>query len=205
MSAGRFRITKKVLDEIMSIDDVVSGVVFQSDREYILNSYGPTGVSKVKKRLADFTDIDYDSFNIASKYPGKYRVLIMSIVKELFNLSAKDLAKWGAKAIHYSIFVKVAARYFISLDRLVATASIQYRRQHSVGEFVVKSINKSKGVLEALLKDCIITDVYCEYLSGYITGLVGLVMPNKVVKCSYKRLDNSNTLFTVTYSSGKHK
>ncbi|OGB76029.1 hypothetical protein A2476_05790 [candidate division CPR3 bacterium RIFOXYC2_FULL_35_7] len=203
MAPKRFTITKKVFDEIMSIDDMVSGVVFQTDREFILNNFKEAGVSLVKKRLKEFVDVNYNSFNIAYTYPGKYRVLIMSIVKELFNLSAKDMADWGTRAVHYSLFIKVVARYFISLDTLIKTASSHYSRQHSAGKFVVKSINKSKGVMEAVLKDCITTDVYCEYLSGYIAGLVSLVTPNKKVKCSYKRLDSFSTLFTVTYS-GKH-
>jgi hypothetical protein len=124
-------------------------------------------------------------------YPICLRVLSLSIVKDIFNLTDTDLLSMGDMAPKFSFTVKVFLRFTGKPSIGLKHVPRYWRMHYSVGKAHASEINEKAGYFYVQLTDFEVHPIFCRYFEGYFRRLAQFSfadqeVQSKETKCVYK-------------------
>ena len=171
----------------------VRGAAFQSIGDFILKSNGEAGLAEVEERVRKWGAGFYLSkISPMAWYPIAWGALFVLAAQEVFGWTEQDIRKMGANAPRVSAIVKLTFKLFPNIERLAEQIPGFWRKNYTVGEMEVASLNKKKKEMILRLRDCAFHPMLCRYIEGFAETTLQFsrpkdsVMTVKETKCSFK-------------------
>lgn len=176
--------------EILKIAGEVRGVVFQTDREYILKKWQREGLEKIKEKAKNLEiEIPYEGVKTMEWYPIAKRVISLLLIKETFGLEDKEIREIGSLAPKFSPVVKLLFKLFKPIEKFAKEIPRYWKEHYTLGELeVIKAKEKEKEMV-LHLKGIEIHPIFCLYLEGYFEGVMRFIYPQTQCqerKCTFK-------------------
>jgi len=180
---GKIKLTKEEADKIMRVKGNVSGTIFRADQQFVLEERGKEAVAKVERRLEELGyPIKFEEISSFKWYPEAHACLVYLLILEVFNWDKSRAFNIGYAVPSYSTLTKLLMKY-ISIEKLLKEASRYWRKHFDFGEMrCVKFDGKRKSAVLRLNDFKKFHQTLSDYIRGYITRLVEMVVKSKNVK-----------------------
>ena len=177
------KIDEKTIKELGENKDEIRGVDFKTDEGFILGKWGKEGIERVEKEMKKMgSPLSYKEISIFKFYPMGFRTLSLLAIKDVFEMSDKEIEDMGKEAPKHSLFIKILIRYFFSFEKFVKKVPGGWRKHHTTGKLEIRDYSLEKKYIILRLKDHQAHPLYCSrYLLGYWVGIAEIVLKEKNV------------------------
>ncbi len=167
-----------------TLKGMVRGVVFETDRNYIVLNYGDEGLKKVELWLKNIGEpINYRTINRNKWYPAYLRLLSILAVKNVFSLSEEEIRKMGELAPKASKIVRLFFKFFVPIKKFAKEIPGFWQKHWTNGKLIVEVADGDKKELVVSLVDFGFCPLLSIYLEGYFETVIKLSRPkDSVVK-----------------------
>lgn len=183
-------LSKEALEELSKIKGKVRGVVFQTDKEYVLSHFKEEGLKKLQENAKNLgLKIPYQDAETMDWYPLWWRIASLLLIKETFALEEKDIRAIGEMAPKVSFIVKFFFKLFTPLEKFSKEIPRYWREHYTVGDLEVSKVSEKEKIMVLDLKDAKIHPLLCKYLEGYFERVMKFLYPETLVKetkCPFK-------------------
>ncbi len=185
-----YNINTEEVERIKNLEGEVRGVALKTDEIYILKNYGEDGIKKVREELKIFgVDIDYESVSKMDYYPISLRIFSLLAIAKAFNYEKGDIIQMGSKAPRVSFLVKFFTQYFMSSEKTLEKVDELWKKHYTKGRVEIGEINEAGGVAIFRVYDSNFHPIFCDYLSGYFTTIISMVVgkeaSSREEKCTF--------------------
>jgi len=112
-------ISENEIQKLIKQPGRVRGVVFETDKKYILRKWGEEGIKKIEDLSVGLGfPIKYDKIKAMEWYPAALRVSSLLLIKETFDLKEEEIREIGRLAPEFSIIVRLFFKLFGSVEKL---------------------------------------------------------------------------------------
>jgi uncharacterized protein YxjI len=169
-----YQINDEDINKILNAEGEVRGVVFKTDRHFIIDKVGEEGLRKVEEELQKMNcPFNYDEgTDNMSFYPVGMRVLSLIAVSKALNLDREGVMKMGESAPKFSLMIKFFMRYFLSAEKIMEKAGEMWGKHYTVGKLESVEMNIEENFLRARLYDIDLHPIFCDYLLGYFSSII---------------------------------
>ena len=194
-------ISKELAQQLLKIKGEARGVVFKTDREYILKEKGEEGLKKVEERLGQLgTPIRYKQMKTMDFYPIGLRALSLLVIREVFDFDDEKIRDMGLFATKVSLIIKLFVKYFLSLEKVFFEQGPKIWAKHwTIGKLVPVELdeNKKYGILR--VEGFNLHPIFCLYLEGYFAGIVQMVVKSSKIAATEIKCDQNNHEYRLSW------
>ncbi len=187
-----YQITDEEINKILNAEGEVRGVVFKTDRRFIVDSKGEEGLKKVEEELKEMRcpfDYNQEADNM-SFYPIGMRVLSLVAISRALNLEKESLMQMGSNAPKFSLMIKFFMRYFLSPEKIMEKAGEMWEKHYTVGKLEPVEMSTEERFMTARLYDINLHPILCDYLKGYFSSVIKMGVGKETkceeVKCNHR-------------------
>lgn len=185
------KLTKELAKKIMATKGEARGITIKSDWEVILKEKGQAALKKLEAKMAELGyPLKYREIKTMDFYPIGLDAISTLAIKEVFGLTDKEAEEIGAKAVKFSLFLKIIMKYFFSPRLLVKEAPKMWRKHYTVGDLAVSKFNQKERYAVITLKNLAIHPSFCTALKGYFARIVqmtvGMPAACQETKCVFR-------------------
>jgi len=189
-----YNITPEDIKKIKEIEGEVRGVVFKTDEHFILRKDKEEGIKKVKEELKNMEEeIDYTDIDRMAFYPLSLRIFSLLAISRAFDLDKEGVFEMGKRAPRVSFLIKFFTKYFMSVEKTLGKVTELWQKHYSVGKIEDVRVSEKEGVAVFRLYEANFHPIFCNYLLGYFSSVVSMVVGKEVraeeTKCSFKEDD----------------
>jgi uncharacterized protein YxjI len=187
-----YQISDEDINKILNAEGEVRGVVFKTDRHFIINSVGEEGLKKVEEELQKMNcPFNYEEgADNMSFYPIGMRALSVIAIAKALDLDKEGVVKMGGNAPKFSLMIKFFMRYFLSAEKIMEKAGEMWGKHYTVGKLESVEMNTEERFIRARLYNIDLHPIFCDYLIGYFSSVikmgVGRVGKGEEVKCVHR-------------------
>ena len=187
-----YQISDEDINKILNAEGEVRGVVFKTDRHFIINSVGEEGLKKVEEELQKMNcPFNYEEgADNMSFYPIGMRALSIIAIAKALDLDKEGVVKMGGNAPKFSLMIKFFMRYFLSAEKIMEKAGEMWGKHYTVGKLESVEMNTEERFIRARLYNIDLHPIFCDYLIGYFSSVikmgVGRVGKGEEVKCVHR-------------------
>lgn len=183
--------SKQFIQNLAQMSGEARGVVFQTDKEYVLLKWGKDGLTKLKNKSRELgmEMPPYETASAMGWYPISQRVYSLLLIKETFHLTDEAIREIGAIAPKFSFIVKILFKLFTPIQKFAREIPRYWEEHYTIGVLEVKKVSEREKEMVLHLKNIKLHPILCEYLEGYFEGVFKFIYPNTVcqeVKCEFK-------------------
>lgn len=184
-------LTKKQIEDFKKLEGDVRGMAIKVDLDFVFEEKGKEGIQKVEKALARAGfPIEYKKIKPMEFYPISLSAVLLTTIKETFNFNEKDLERWGASVVKFSMLMKIFMKYFASLDLVTKQIPNIWRKHYTIGELEVFDYSEKKKFVILRLKNFKVHPVHCHIYKGYFSKTTEMIVKKKIkceeTKCMFK-------------------
>ena len=184
-------LTKKEADKLMKIEGEVRGMAPKVDLEFIIEKKGEQGLKKVETKMAELGfPLKYKEIRVMDFYPLGMDVILMLVIKEVFNFDEKDFEQWGRSVVKFSLFLKIFMKYFSSLKLTAKQIPKIWRKYYTVGNLEIPEFSEERRYAILRMRNFQIHPIYCNILGGYYSKVTEMVVKAPVTcketKCMFR-------------------
>jgi len=167
------------------------GVSLRDDLDFILDIKGEQGLKRVEDRMAELGyPLKRKDVNVMSFYPMGLADLYLLVIQEIFNFNKKELEKWGASIVKFSIFTKVFMKYFGSLQLMAAQTPRAWKKHYTAGDLEMPEYSREKRYVILRLSNFKFHPIHCPLLTGMFLKISQMVIKQptkcKETKCMFR-------------------
>jgi predicted hydrocarbon binding protein len=172
----------------------VRGVVFKTDKNFILKKGGEEKLKEVEKEMEKMGyPLLYNEVEAMNFYPFGVRVLSILAIAKVFNLDDEGVREMGMLAPKASVLIRVFTKYFLSVEQTLKKVGEIWGKHSTVGKAEAQEVNGKEGYAIFHFSNLKSHPIYCNYLCGYLSGIIEMTVSKKVnveeTKCSLKEGD----------------
>ncbi|MCL5010912.1 MAG: hypothetical protein M1127_01740 [Patescibacteria group bacterium] len=186
-------ISKEEVNKILQKKGEIRGAAFQSIGDFVLKHKGQAGLAKVEEQMKKWgCNFNLSEISSVAWYPIAWGALFVLAAQEVFGWTEQDIRVMGSSAPKVSVIVKMVFKLFPNIERLAEQIPVFWRKNYTVGEIEVVSLDKDKKEMVFHLRDCSFHPSLCRYVEGFaettfqLSRPKGSVMKVKETKCSMK-------------------
>jgi len=182
---------KQQADNLMKIEGEARGVALKDDLDFVLETKGDQGLEKVEAKMAELGfSLKYGDIKPMDFYPMGLANIYLLVIKEVFNFNEKDLEKWGASIVKFSVFTKIFMKYFGSFGLIAGEAPRIWRKHYTIGDLEMPEYSKEKRYVILKLRNFKVHPIHCAILKGMFLKItqmvVNLPVTVKETKCMFR-------------------
>ncbi len=184
------------------IEGKVRGVVLITDSHFVMKEKGKETLLAVEGEMVKLGfHIKYEEIKTMEFYPLSVRIASLLAIKKVCGFSEEKIREMGANAPKISLIIKLFLKYFSTLTRAAEKVSLLWSRHYTVGELWAKEVVEEKKVVMLELGNFTGHPLFCQYLNGYFSMVVQLIIGKAVTsqetKCPFS--GDSYHEFSVTW------
>ncbi len=177
-----YQITEEEISKILNAEGEVRGVVFKTDRRFIMDNAGEEGLKKVEEELEKMNfpfNYEEEADNM-SFYPIGMRVMSIIAISRALNLDREGVYKMGYNAPKFSLMIKFFMRYFLSPEKIMEKAGEIWEKHYTVGKLEPTEMNIEEKFIKAKLHGINLHPILCDYLKGYFSCVIKMGVGEEV-------------------------
>ncbi len=189
-----YNITQEELQKIREVEGDVRGAALNTDYQFILRKGGEESLKKIEERIKEMgADLNYSQIDKMTFYPLSLRVLSLLSISQEFGFDKEGIREMGEMAPRTSFLIKFFAKYFMSVEKTLTKVSDIWEKHYTVGEMEAVKVDEENKEAVFRLHNLNVHPILCDYLSGYLSSVVSMVIGEKAngkeVKCSLQGED----------------
>ena len=186
-----YDISREETLKIIHIKGEARGAVFKTDRSFILKKGGEKKLKEVERELEEMGyPLLYDDVETMNFYPFGVRVLSLLAIAKVFNLDSEGVREVGAMAPKSSVLIRVFTKYFLSVGETLKKVGEIWGKHSTIGKAEAQEVNEKEGYAIFHFSDFKFHPIYCDYLCGYLSGIITMTVSKEVsveeTKCSFR-------------------
>ena len=176
------KITQSEIKKLMKIPGQARGQVFFTDFEYVKQIKGENAAQSLKEKIKKLdVPLDYENIETTKWYPLGLRVISLLVIKEILDLTDKDIEEMGRTAPKLSFIAKILMKTFVSIEKSFKETSNYWKKHYSVGELVPFEIDIAGKHTILRLKNFKVHPILCLYLKGYFYMMARFILKTQKV------------------------
>ncbi|MCX6803324.1 MAG: hypothetical protein NTY48_02000 [Candidatus Diapherotrites archaeon] len=186
-------VSREEVSKILGKKGEIRGVAFQSIGDFILREKSQDGLLIVEKQMKEWgVDFHFSKISSMAWYPIAWGALFIMAAQEVFGWNEQDIRKMGANAPKVSVVVKLMFKLFSNMKQLSKQIPGFWRKNYTVGEVEVMSLDENKKEMVLHFKDSSFHPSLCKYVEGFAETTLQFSRPKnsvisvKEAKCSFK-------------------
>jgi len=184
-------ITKEIVKELMKIKGETRGISMKGDLDYIIEKKGKESLKKVEDEMERLgCPISYKKMRNLDFYPLSWEMILLLVLKKLFNFTDKDLEDLGEFNAKISLMIRLFMQQFISIDSAAKAAPRIWKKLYSIGDLEVAELNKEEKYIILRIKNFKLHPVHCPTVTGYLHGVMKMILRGEITceetKCPFK-------------------
>lgn len=189
-----YNVTQEEIERLKTIEGEVRGVVFKTDEHFLLKNVGEEGVLKVEEELKKMgVELSYKDVERMEFFPIYLRVFSLLAISKVMNYGEEEIREMGKKAPRVSFLIKFFTKYFLSSEKTLDRVTEIWGKHYTTGRVEAVEVNEEEGRAIFRLHDSNFHPILCDYLLGYFSSIVAMVIGEKVeekeTKCYFKEND----------------
>jgi len=177
------------LAQLTGDEGKVRGVVFETDKRYILREKGKGILAQVEVELKMMGyPIKYSQIKTMDFYPFKLRVASLLAIKKVCGFSDEKIKEMGFQAPKFSLVVKLFIKYFSSVPTAIQKAPALWKKHYTTGKLSVIELDEEARKIVLRIEDTSLHPLICQYLVGYLASvtqmIIGVPILMKETKCT---------------------
>ncbi|MDD5750252.1 MAG: hypothetical protein PHU56_01185 [Candidatus Pacebacteria bacterium] len=185
-------VSEQEIKKILRKKGKVRGAAFQSIGDFILKRKGPDGLARCEDQIKKW-GVDFHLSEIAPLvwYPIAWGALFVLAAQDVFAWSETEIREMGGDGPKISAIVKLMFKLFPNVEQLAGQIPGFWRKNYTVGEIEVASLDKAKKVMILHLRDCAFHPSLCRYIEGFAETTFRFSRPKnsfaqvKETRCSF--------------------
>ncbi len=198
-----YQITDEEINKILGAEGEVRGVVFKTDRRFIVDNAGEEGIKKVEDELTKMDcsfNYEEESDNM-SFYPLGMRAMSLLAISRALNLEKKEIIQMGSNAPKFSLMIKFFMRYFLSAEKIMEKAGEIWEKHYTVGKLEPTEMNMEEKFMKAKLSGIELHPIVCDYLTGYFSSIIrmGIGEESSGQESTYQKIGEKDYEFMIKW------
>jgi predicted hydrocarbon binding protein len=186
-----YNISQEEALKIIHVEGEARGVVFKTDKNFILKKGGEEKLKEVEKELEKMGyPLLYNDIETMNFYPFGVRVLSLLAIAKVFNLDSEGVKEIGVMAPKASVLIRVFTKYFLSVEQTLKKVGEIWEKHSTVGKAEAQEVNGKEGYAIFHFSNLNFHPIYCVYMSGYLSGIITMAVSKEVnieeTRCSFR-------------------
>ncbi len=199
-----YNITQEEIERLKGDVGEVRGVVFKTDEHFVLKNGGEEKLKEVEIDLKLMgVDLNYKEIDRMDFYPLSWRVFSLLAIARVFNYNKEQVKEMGFRAPRVSFLIKFFTKYFMSSQKTLEKVEEMWGKHYTKGRVEAVEIDEEAGKAIFRLHESSLHPILCDYLLGYFSSVISMVVGEKVDSRETKCYFNSNEFheFYMTWKS----
>jgi hypothetical protein len=181
--------------ELMKIKGNMRGELLRSNFVYLKKKEGDKAIQRMENKLKQLGyPLNFNEIKTFEWYEDPFCSIFMLAFQEEFNWKEQDIFNLGRFSPQYSMIVKIALRYLVSLRKSFNFGPNLRRRNVDYGDLEPYQFNEKEKYMIFRLKKYALHPLVCIYIKGYLTSLFEQVVGRDKIKveeteCVFKNND----------------
>lgn len=186
-----YNISQEESLKIIHAEGEVRGAVLKTDKNFILKKGGEEKLKEIEKELEKMGyPLLYNSVETMNFYPFGVRIISLLAIAKVFNLNNEGVKEIGEMAPKSSVLIRVFTKYFLSVEQTLKKVGEIWGKHSTVGKAEAQEVSEKEGRAVFHFSGLNVHPIYCDYLCGYLSGIIEMTISKKVsveeTKCSFK-------------------
>lgn len=183
---------KEEADKVMQLKGNLRGDGFYTHYNYIKHKKGEEGIRQVEEKMAELGyPFKFKELKPMGWYKNALSILILLVVKEIFNWTDDVIFDMGHSAPKYSFVVVLLTRYLISPRRGFEMSPKYWQKNFDVGMLEATEFNEKEKYILVRVKEYKTHPVTCIFHAGYFLRIAQFLIKNekitiKETRCMFK-------------------
>jgi len=158
----------------------VRGEILRNIFTYILAKKGKEGVRTVEEKLKELGhSLKFEEIHFFEWYPNSLALLVMLVIKKVFNWSDSDFFNMGNSAPKFSFIIKMMMKYLISVQKVCLEAQKYWEKHFDFGELEPVTVNEKEKYIIVRVKGHKFISSVCAYNAGYFLRVLQFCVKSK--------------------------
>lgn len=183
MTEENFSFKKEVdliLEQTKKNKGNVRGEILRDIFSYILEKKGKGGIKAVEEKLEELGHpFKFEEIRFFEWYPNSIALLVMLVIKEIFNWDDSDFFDMGNSAPKYSLIIKMLMKYLISVKKVCQEAPKYWRKHFDFGELEPLIVNEKEKYIIIRIRGHKFIPSICVYNAGYFLRVLQFCVKSK--------------------------
>jgi hypothetical protein len=195
-------LNQEIIRGLLEIKGQCRGLALNDNLAFIKSKEAEGGLEKLDKTMTEagypFRCQDIKPMNF---YPVGLEAVIILAMKKAFGYSDEKFEEVGSINARQSLVIRLFAKYFVSLRKVLSEAQKIWNRYYTVGRLDAVELNEKEKRIILKVVDFKTHPLHCRILNGYFSEVVKMIVGSSAVcqetKCSF-RGDNHHE-FVITW------
>ena len=195
-------LNQEIIHRLLEIKGQCRGLAIIDNLAFIRSKEAEGGLEKLEKTMTEagypFRCRDIKPMNF---YPVGLEAVILLAMKKTFNYSDEKFEEVGSINARQSLVVRLFAKYFVSLKKVLSEAQKMWNRYYTVGRLDPVELDEKGRRIVLRVEGFETHPLHCQVLKGYFSEVVKMIIISSAVcretKCPFR--DDNHHEFVVTW------
>lgn len=184
-------IPEDTLKKFKELSGKIRGTTLKAYGDFILKEEGKEGLKKLEKEMKESGyPVQYEKVKGMEFFPISYQAVTIELIKNIFNYDSERFREIGRFSAKFSLIVRLVAKYFFSVEKVVGRVAKIWRKHYTVGDIEIVEADTEHKHSVVRVKNFKVHPLQCEVLKGYLESLLQMVVGEervgKETKCVFR-------------------
>lgn len=184
-------LNQSIIRDLLEIKGQCRGLALIDNLEFIKAKEGKEGIERFEKAMAEagypFRGQEIKPMKF---YPLGLEAVILLAIQKAFGYSDEKFVEVGSVNARQSLVVRLFAKYFVSLSKVLNEAQRMWERYYTIGRLEPLVLDETGKKIILRVTDFKMHPLHCQILKGYFSEVVKMIVgsPAKIqeTKCPFR-------------------
>ncbi len=173
-------ISKEEAAGLMNFKGEIRAVGMKSYADFIVKEEGEEGLKLLEKTMAEAgCPLKFSKMRPMEFYPLGTLAVMMVAIQRLFHYDNEKFQEMGKFHTKVSLIIRIAIKYFFSIDRVLKELPKLWRKHLSIGNLNVEQYLPEEHKIILRLDDYYFYPLHCEILKGYLLSSLQMIIKSE--------------------------
>lgn len=193
-------ISKDKLRKFEKLSGEIRGTTLKAYGDFILKEEGKEGLERLEKAMSGAGyPINYTKIEEMKFFSIAYQAVTIELIKNMFDYGPKEFQDIGRFSAKFSFIIRLVAKYFFSVEKVVKRVNKIWRKHYTVGDIEIVEADTENKRSIVRIKNFEVHPLQCEVLKGYLSSILQMVVGEervgKETKCTFRGDDYHEFIF----------
>lgn len=184
-------LNQEIIHHLLEIKGQCRGLSLIDNLAFIKSKEAEGGLEKLNKTITEAGyPFRYQDIKPMNFYPVGLEAVVLLAMKKTFGYRDEKFEEVGSINARQSLVIRLFAKYFVSLKRVLSEAQRMWDRYYTVGRLDPAELNEKEKRIILKVVDFKMHPLHCRILNGYFSEVVKMIVGSSAVcqenKCSFR-------------------
>lgn len=184
-------LNQEIIHHLLEIKGQCRGLAIIDNLAFIKSREAEGELERLEKTITEAGyPFHYRDIKPMNFYPVGLETIVLLAMKKTFNYSDEKFEEVGSINARQSLVVRLFAKYFVSLKKVLSEAQRMWDRYYTVGRLDPTELNEKEKRIVLKVEGFKTHPLHCQVLKGYFSEVVKMIVGSSAVcqeaKCSFR-------------------